>query len=564
MPCRFFLLLLALFIAIHSSIASVTSRQSSNEIKSNRLDPNIGSQLHLGTGYNSIAGITRGLCVERIAPEKEGTGYSTRTDMKYIDSYKLLAENLSINSSANLKIGSRNFTAGGVAGYFEEQKIESRSVYFVIRVIVTEPVEKMMGTMLRPYYANLLKNERGAEEFFKKCGDEYTVAIQKGGAFYSLIKISSSSEEEQKKISLELKAALASFASGSTNIQQAINKVIQNRSAEMTLYRDGGYMQTIPIAINSIDEVLKQASTFEQNIKENGGLPVLAITEEYSILENYPIEASPARAFNKKQVIENLSDNRYAVLSKITDIEYILTHPGQYDLSDVKLIQELNKVRSIYAKDLVIITNFADQCFSNLDQCRLPTESDEFIFPLIPDVKQIGALHREKCLEWLYKEGQSSVCGVKEYSKSRGPVCGIESYKSRRDEICGVEIYKEQQDEAVCGRADLVIKKPITLCGGVRAEKESMRLCKEVGYAGGECKDALIGNPVERAQAIFCYNGAKCRDQRFGVEQYKICSHPSFGVDKYVECAHPSFGVLEFNTCRSEVFGNERCLRYAE
>ncbi|MBF0315379.1 MAG: hypothetical protein HQK52_18305 [Oligoflexia bacterium] len=94
MKQRFMLLMCSLFIS-HSAHSMPA-----------RVDPDVGSFLTIGTGYDLVTGSPMADCIvpAKTEPVSNGVGMVT-AHLTYINDYESLAKSLEINSSAKLKLG---------------------------------------------------------------------------------------------------------------------------------------------------------------------------------------------------------------------------------------------------------------------------------------------------------------------------------------------------------------------------------------------------------------------------------------------------------------------------
>ncbi|MBF0365188.1 MAG: hypothetical protein HQK50_06430, partial [Oligoflexia bacterium] len=71
-----------------------------------RVDPDIGSFLVIGTGYDLVTGSPMADCIVPTKAESVSSGVGVVTaHLTYINDYESLAKGLEINSSSNLKLG---------------------------------------------------------------------------------------------------------------------------------------------------------------------------------------------------------------------------------------------------------------------------------------------------------------------------------------------------------------------------------------------------------------------------------------------------------------------------
>ncbi|MBF0359725.1 MAG: hypothetical protein HQK49_01880 [Oligoflexia bacterium] len=561
------------------------------------VSPHIGSRLTFGVGYDSVSGGSAGTCVEVVEAKPISQGMAAvSAELKYIEDYKSLAESLNISSTTNLKIGipGYNMTVNGTAEFFKQQKIEEHSVYFMIKIIVASPVEKMSSVKLKESYVSMLKGSDGASTFRERCGDEYVVGLQKGGALYALTQVKTKSEEEKKALEITIRAKVGSFINSASSMKSALDLIVKDKQITTFIYQEGGLIDNIPFSLNDIGLLFEHAKVFAKNIRENGGgTPILSITESYKFLDNYPREASPIRVSQKQKIVESLSNQRYNALGIINRLEYILGNQELYLLND-KLIVELNATRDQYAKNLDIIANLADDCFYDIEKCRLPLTTDGFVLAKVPEVntKNSSKFEEKNCLEWLYKEKEDAICGVAHFNKARKEVCGVELFKQGNGSVCGVAGFKRGRSEAICG-VELYNERKGSVCGNTDAVfNGSMYIttnnpnhpipdpsftCSRAGYDGGYAERGTFSdftNTLEYRQ--YCFRFKTCRHESFGPEIIRECEHPSFGViyntcrhenfgpELFKECEHENFGVASNKSCRNEKFGKEKCLKWQE
>ncbi|MBF0207593.1 MAG: hypothetical protein HQK53_11955 [Oligoflexia bacterium] len=335
------------------------------------VNPNIGSILTLGSGYDPVSGSSMGDCVEASDARKVHDGQSSvYGELNYVEDYRSLAESLSISSSINLKIGIPGFSSSvnGSANFFKSQKIEENAVYFMVKVVVESPVEKMRGVQLKEQYAALLRGPGGIKSFRKRCGDEYVRGIQRGGTFYALVKITTRSEEDKRNFQQKLQIKVGKYLTGARSMQTALDEIVKDHSVAFYIFQEGGLIPQIPFSVDNITPVFEHAERFAENINATGGGALIrSITEPYDLLDNYPVEVLPIELENAQQVIESLSTNRYSSLDAISKIENIIDHPYNYIFtSDTE--QKLNFARDQYVTNLQIINKFAVQCFRDYEK----------------------------------------------------------------------------------------------------------------------------------------------------------------------------------------------------
>jgi hypothetical protein len=158
-----------------------------------------------GSGFDSVAGNVRGDCVLRTEPELplRVLGQEVEFKIRQITSSAELAKELSISASASLK--SQFGSVSAKASYASQQNVNQFSIYLIAQVRVTNPARRLRDVKLTDEAWNLLE-VKGAEEFRKRCGDEFLSGITTGGEYLAILQITTRSEEEKQEVSVSVRA----------------------------------------------------------------------------------------------------------------------------------------------------------------------------------------------------------------------------------------------------------------------------------------------------------------------------------------------------------------------
>ena len=226
---------------------------------------------------------------------------------------------------------------------------------------------RMRDVELKENSKALLENGNG-EEFHRRCGNEFIVGSTKGGEFYGVYQINSSSSDQLREIEAQVSAsgALGSW-SASGDFQQSIRKLSELYSMSFRTYIYG-------VASNvekptTADEMIDFAQKFPQYV-EDAGREYLATCMNYETCDNYPIIEEPNQIDieRQKQVLESLADHRLRILNIIASIEYILYHSEQFEpFNSTSLTNEANKLRD--AVNLIVAA--ASRCLNDWQECEL-------------------------------------------------------------------------------------------------------------------------------------------------------------------------------------------------
>jgi hypothetical protein len=159
-----------------------------------------------------------------------------------------------------------------------------------------------------------------------------------------------------------------------------------------------------------------------------------------------------------------------------------------------------------------------------------------------------------KPLELRPRNERQPFCGVENYRSMAHPVCGIESFIALRSPACGVETFKEVAHLSCPGSIEgksYHIKKsqiPIVCEEGFRIVDDR----KDGTYSkchGGRGNISCEQFDYRSATCVRDQVLASCRQEGFGVEQYRECQHESHGVQAFKSCQREEFGIESFKEC---------------
>jgi len=323
-----------------------------------------------GVGFNSVAGEVRGDCVLRTDPEPPlgVTGQEVVFKLRQITTSSELAEELNISASGSFR--AQFGKASAKASYASQQNINRFSVYLLVQVLVTNPVERMRDVKLTAEAWDLLEI-KGEEEFRERCGDEFLSGITTGGEYLAILQITTKSEEERKNVSASVRAKGGTWRAGA-DFKFALEKISEEQEIEVTSFQQGGDTTTVP---NTLEEILERAVNFPQQVKDKS-FPYTAFFQDYAVLD-LPPGMNPIDVANQKRVIEKLADYYLSYSDTLNSIEYVFKNPAQFeDFDAVALNTKANEVRGV----LNTLVESASSCFNNYKSCKLP---DDLSMPVV-------------------------------------------------------------------------------------------------------------------------------------------------------------------------------------
>ena len=331
-----------------------------------------------GAGYDSLSGKIRGDWVEITNPQPPigGKGQEILFQLHQVNSTQELAENLEVSASANVTLASFA-QASGKVGFLSQSKINKYSVYLLLRIVVKNPALRMRNISLTEQ-ANKLLQTRGAEEFRKRAGDEFMIGLISGGEYIGLIEINTSSEEQKNEISADISLSKRFFVTAAdfkADFQTSMSNISKKYEIRIFSYQIGGQETRQP---QTIEEMITHAVNFPPNVREGYAKPLQAIFLDYGALE-IPDQIDLIDVEEPKEIITNLWNRRLKYLEVLSDIEYVLQNPQQFESFDShKLNQKVSNIK----KQINNATKSAKQCASNYKSCHLSEDLIDLAFTL--------------------------------------------------------------------------------------------------------------------------------------------------------------------------------------
>jgi hypothetical protein len=283
--------------------------------------------------------------------------------LRQITTSSELAEELNISASGSFR--AQFGKASAKASYASQQNINRFSVYLLVQVLVTNPVERMRDVKLTAEAWDLLET-KGEEEFRERRGDEFLSGITTGGEYLAILQITTRSEEERKNVSASVRAKGGTWRAGA-DFKFALEKISEEQEIEVTSFQQGGDTTTVP---DTLEEILERAVNFPQQVKDKS-FPYTAFFQDYSTLDLPSGMMNPIDVANQKRVIEKLADYYLSYSDTLNSIEYVFKNPSQFeDFDAVALNTKANEVRGV----LNTLVESASSCFDNYKSCKLPED----------------------------------------------------------------------------------------------------------------------------------------------------------------------------------------------
>lgn len=303
----------------------------------------------LGKGCNTFSGDVRGnalMADEALIDPGVKQGQEKLFYLNLVKNKHELNKEMEVSASASY---SGLFSASAKSKFVSDQKLNSESVYLIVKVLVTNSRREFKEYKSSEGFAKFIaKDPINWKQFLAKYGDQFIYSIVSGGEFYALYEFHTDSVQQKNELEAHLEGSGFGFTAAA-DFMNSLEKIDTNVNITCSLYIRGG--KDILPEIKD-DTIIDAALAFPQAVDPEGGAPVdyKAETQDYDVVDDfpgYPDEVKESLDQNTKVCNEITLQ-----LAQIENLEQSLIMKGDFDdmtekkLGDIKkeLIKELQEI----------------------------------------------------------------------------------------------------------------------------------------------------------------------------------------------------------------------------
>lgn len=196
----------------------------------------------IGQGYNSQTQERVGtpLIVEKSGEDPLTDGQKVDNSFELVTTQESLMTALGIDVSVDARYGL--FSGGAKMSFAENHAVNSFSSYLVARCLVQNATRYGQGFRLTPEAKALLDSQRLAD-FQTAYGDMFVRSLKTGGEFYAIVRVTSTSSQDQQSVSASLQAeynGLAASGSFSAAFKDSTERTHGETSVTVWTSQAGG------------------------------------------------------------------------------------------------------------------------------------------------------------------------------------------------------------------------------------------------------------------------------------------------------------------------------------
>ena len=234
----------------------------SNTAAAGEFYPETTTPIALGRGYDSASNKLFGACVDGSEADENSPGSkatSSQIAIELVDNQESMLRKTSSKASVGAKWGFGNASAS--MSTYQQNQLDSHSVYFNISNVVTRSTTAIREPKLLAEKEQLMLSDPSS--FFRLCGDEFIYSVSRGGTLNILLKISTTSSEDKKRIEGAIGGSLFG-ASAAAEFKSRLQKAKVSKKLEYTHARIGG--STDPTAGLDTDQLLAFVLDFSNQV----------------------------------------------------------------------------------------------------------------------------------------------------------------------------------------------------------------------------------------------------------------------------------------------------------
>jgi N-acetylneuraminic acid mutarotase len=326
--------------------------------------------MDFGLGIDDTNGKIRGLAVDMPRPPVEVPGTGGQTILFGVQKVENVNDlhkvtGLSIEGSAAYGL----FGGTDKFDFVNSSNFHSCSLFLCVTISVTNTSKHILAEKLAEPGPTLLGQGTDAanKRFRQEFGDLYIKGIETGGEYLAIVEIETHTDEEKRNISNKL-ASGGFFGVGgidlATHFSQSFAQTTANQSLKIVSFEKGGAGSGAKQTVD-VGELIAKAQDFPKQ--------VLSAPAAYRVeLQDYlafdlPEPPNQVDLQNAKDVLEQCEAKRVTLLGILNDINFILSHPDEFESFDDSALGALSDTA---ASSLNTIKHSASQCLNDIKACR--------------------------------------------------------------------------------------------------------------------------------------------------------------------------------------------------
>ncbi len=291
------------------------------------------TNVDLAMGYATLTGEARGHCVERVGTRSSGKEW-TKLDVQYAEDASSLARALGVTVRAGAEFGL--FSASGEAEYVTEEASTRESSFLVVSAAAAAPSEGLVEYRLTQDALAQLRTS--PQQFYRRCGNQFVAAVQRGATFSAIARVESASQREREFLRARASASYLGFSGGAEGAREVSSKMTSMRASFHVF--QSGRSEEIP----TFDKFIAEARNIHANLASSGGEGSIVRfeTKPYDVAANWPGDITLPALGQQARTLETLAQWHLHHRMTIEELEAARGAPKQPPCEDAAAEFERN------------------------------------------------------------------------------------------------------------------------------------------------------------------------------------------------------------------------------
>lgn len=289
-----------------------------------------GSSMLLGDGYDFVKRQGKLSPLAPVHTVTEAVG-STSTDLDFVERAAELSSFLKLGVEG--AYDSLAFRASVKSEFVQETQINEYSLLFVVHCACVKQVDIAAGQPSLNADALAMVQAGNLSGFRNSFGDYYVSALTRGGELFGLIQITARSQQARESLKAELSAGGVGW-SGHANFEAKVASRSSELSIRLQTRVNGvqGLDYENPTTVSALFKLVEQ---FPAKVAAAGTL----VKAELRPVSDLPSYQHPVAGFDDdtRYALVTLSDHFLDYTMLLNNVDFIVSHPGQFDTDAVPL-----------------------------------------------------------------------------------------------------------------------------------------------------------------------------------------------------------------------------------
>lgn len=303
---------------------------------------------------------------------RQASGAGVDMSVSRITTSADLEQSLGIDVDASAGSGLFGASAEAAFHFAQEVGVQTTSLFMAVTINLELAFLSINDPALTPDASSLVDRP---DVFASRFGNMFVRGISRGGAFVGVLKIDTTSTQDQESIAAELNGSYGLFsADAKTKFQEVSTKFRSEVSIHM--FHLGG-----PVDLQIKDpqdpmELLNNANLFLQSFQDQPdavAVPFQATLAPISIAKG-PLPPNEADILKAQDVLVFCGRRRSALLDQLNLLQFIVDHPDRYDFTQGASLQTVAAAASGTQSDLDLIGDCASAAINHPSEAKLPAD----------------------------------------------------------------------------------------------------------------------------------------------------------------------------------------------